>query len=219
MVAGFVALAIVAACALAEWLHARRIGRLAHLAFGPRARARGWVVVVAPLRVVAAGVIGWGLMTLIQFDEDRWAPTPKELSDGRAVHHLVLALDVSPSMDLADAGPKENASRADRARDVLRSILDRLDLRRTRVSVIAFYSKARPVVVDTFDANVVANILHDLPLEHAFATGKTSIYQAVVTAGEIGKKWPADSATLVLVSDGDTLPAKSPPKLPISYSN
>jgi len=219
MVAGFVALAIVAASALAEWLHARRSRRLAHLAFGPRGRARGWVRTVAPLRVVAAGAIGWGLTTLIQFDADHWAPAPNGLTDRRAVHHLVLALDVSPSMDLEDAGPKGKDSRADRARDVLRSILDRLDLRRTRVSIIAFYSKARPVVVDTFDANVVTNILQDLPLEHAFAGGKTSMYQAVATAGEIGKKWRADSATLVLVSDGDTLPARSPSKLPISYSN
>ena len=85
---------------------------------------------------------------------------------------------------------------------------------RTRVSIVAFYTEARPVVIDTFDPEVVANILDDLPLEHAFTPGKTNLYEGVKAAGEAGKTWPAKSATLLVVSDGDTLPAKEIPSLP-----
>ena len=81
-----------------------------------------------------------------------------------------------------------------------------------RVSVVAFYSDARPVVIDTFDPEVVANILDDLPLEYAFKPGKTNLYEGVKTAGEVGKAWPVKSATLLLVSDGDTLPARETPR-------
>ena len=94
-----------------------------------------------------------------------------------------------------------------------------LDLRQTQVSVIAFFSTARPVVVDTFDAEVVTNILQDLPLEQAFQSGKTTMYAAVAAAGEIGASWRANSATLVLVSDGDTLPPEKPTPLPPAFGD
>src|SRR5206468_745586 len=101
-----------------------------------------------PLRVVAVGAAMWGLLTLLQTGGE--SREPAGLGE-RSTHHVVIALDVSPSMNLVDAGPQGTQSRADRARDALRAVLARLDTRRARVSIVAFYTTARPVVIDTFD--------------------------------------------------------------------
>jgi Ca-activated chloride channel family protein len=140
-------------------------------------------------------------------------------ADATTQRHLVLALDVSPSMYIEDAGPLGKQKRADRAREVLRSVLERLDLRQTLVSIVAFYGEARPVVVDTFDPEVIANVLDDLPLEHAFAVSKTNLYESVNAAADVSKSWRAGSAALVIISDGDTLPPKATPQLPRAYSD
>ena len=217
MVALGIAASAMVVAAAAEWLHARRIRRLAYLAFGPAGRPARWVRSVPWIRVAALGALSWGLVVLWQFDA---AATPTTDTDEHGEPaHLVLALDVSPSMDLVDSGPLGKDSRGTRAREVLASILDRLDLRHTRVSVIAFFSSARPVVVDTHDREVVANILHDLPLEQAFSSGKTKLYSAVEAAAKIGEHWRLDSATLVLVSDGDTLPPEKPLPLPPAFGD
>jgi Ca-activated chloride channel homolog len=217
MVAAWIAVGAMLVVAAAEWLHARRIRRLGYLAFGPAGRPARWVRAVPFIRIAGLGALTWGLVVLWQFDA---ATTPTvAATEPDEPAHLVLALDVSPSMDLVDSGPLGKDSRAARAREVLGSILDRLDLRHTRVSVIAFFSSARPVVVDTHDREVVANILQDLPLEQAFSSGKTKLYSAVEAAGEIGSQWRLDSATLVLVSDGDTLPPEKPLPLPPAFGD
>ncbi len=212
-------MAAMAVCAAAEWLHARRVRRLAHLAFGPAAHPRRWVRFVGPLRVAAMGAAVWGLVVLWRIDPAGARQPAAGNADAKAQRHLVLALDVSPSMYIEDAGPLEKQKRADRARDVLRSVLERLDLRQTLVSVVAFYGTARPVVVDTFDPEVIANVLDDLPLEHAFAVGKTNLYESVNGAADVAKSWRAGSAALVIISDGDTLPPKAPPQLPRAFSD
>jgi Ca-activated chloride channel family protein len=86
----------------------------------------------------------------------------------------------------------------------------------TRVTVVAFYTSAKPVVVDTFDLEVVSNILEDLPLEHAFKEGMTNMYSGVREAARIAEAWPPGSAMLIVVSDGDTLPDSMPPTMPRS---
>lgn len=217
MVIEMIAFAVGLAVLLAEWLHARRTRRLAWLAFGPRARPRGWVLATIPLRAAAAAALCWGLLVLLSIDaqspEDRDAAPQSD----KHVRHVVLLLDVSPSMHIADSGTDGRQPRDTRARDVLRSVLARLDSPAVRTTVVAFYTEARPVVVDTFDPEVTANILDDLPLEHAFAPGKTNLYTAVKSAAKIGAAWPERSAVLVLVSDGDTLPATETPTLPPAF--
>ena len=116
------------------------------------------------------------------------------------------------------AGRRATQRRAERARDVLHSIFERLEMRRTRVSILAFYNGARPVVIDAYDPEVIANIIDDLPLEHVFMPGKTNMYDGVKLAAETAKSWPARSAALLVVSDGDTLPAKEPPALPAAFA-
>src|SRR5688572_22322448 len=110
---------------LAEWLHARRVRRVSYLAFGPDGSPRSWTALAPLLRVAAVGAVTWGLVTLLGIG----APPLEAFGskDPRSLHHVVVALDVSPSMDLPDAGPKESQTRGDRARDVIRSVLERLD--------------------------------------------------------------------------------------------
>lgn len=217
MVSLLTAVLAMAFLTLAEWLHARRVRRVAYLAFGPASSPRSWTAVAPALRVAAVGAMTWGLVTLLRIGA---APLEtKAFSDARSLHHVVVALDVSPSMDLPDAGPQENQTRSDRARDVIRSVLARLDARRTRTSIIAFYTNAKPVVVDTFDPEVTANVLADLPLEHAFSAGKTDLYSGVREAARLGNNWRERSATLLIVSDGDTLPSQEIPALPRAYSS
>lgn len=217
MVSLLITLLAMTLLALAEWLHARRVRRVAWLAFGPTGSPRSWTALAPLLRVAAVGAISWGLATLLGIG----APPLEAFASGDtgSLHHVVVALDVSPSMDLPDAGANEDQPRGDRARDVIRSVLERLDARRSRISIIAFYTNARPVVVDTFDPEVTANVLADLPLEHAFSAGKTDLYSGVREAARLGKNWREQSATLLIVSDGDTLPSQEIPTLPRAYSS
>ncbi|MEQ8765721.1 MAG: vWA domain-containing protein [Planctomycetota bacterium] len=218
MVAEWVAGSVLVFSLLAEWIHWRRVRRLAPLAFGPSRRARAWVRAVPLLRAAAFGAASWGLVTLLTI-------TPKVHSRGEAFlagedyKHLVLALDVSPSMRLVDAGPSGVQSRLQRSADLLQSFFERVALEQYRISIVAFYNGAKPVVVDTRDAEVVRNILEDLPMHYAFRTGKTDIFAGLEKAAEIALPWNPRSTIVLLMSDGDTVPAQGMPKMPASVSD
>ena len=169
------ALAVLALMALAEWLHARRAERVALLAFGSKGKAR-WTAAVPFIRAGAAGLLAWGLAHLFLMDPRILKPvhTPEG-----GYRHLVITLDVSPSMQLKDAGPAAQQTRGQRASEVLMSVLNRSALDQMRVSVVAFYTGAKPVVIDTYDLEVVRNILNDLPLDWAFEVGKTTIVEGL----------------------------------------
>lgn len=201
----------------AEWLHARRVRRVAYLAFGESGRARGWAEWTSRLgiRAVLCALTAWGLLTLLGVDGAPVAPVTQEKPKRR----LLICLDVSPSMDLKDAGNDSKTPRDTRARQALKSLLERLDLSSTRVSVVAFYTTAKPAVIDTWDLNVVNNLLDDLPLEYAFKEGPTSLYAGVRESFRLASKWPRGSTTLVIVSDGDTLPDTQAPRAPESISS
>lgn len=216
MLALLVAISAALLAALAEILHARRIDRIAQLAFIPTGRPRGWTRVVPVIRPLAVGLCAWGLLTLLTIDG---APARTDPTKTKADRHLLIALDASPSMFLRDAGPQGKNLRRERAAEVLRSVLQRLDMARTRVSIVAFYTTAKTVVVDTADLNVVHNTLADLPLEYAFKEGSTNMYAGVREAVKLAERWPPNSATLIVVSDGDTLPDALPPKLPPSITD
>jgi len=119
-------------------------------------------------------------------------------------------------MQLSDAGPGGQQTRAKRAAEVLMSILSRVVLEQCRVSVVAFYSSAKPVVIDTADPEVVRNVLDGLPLDQAFNVGKTRILDGIKEACDLAKDWRAGSTTLVIASDGDTVPDAGMPTLPPS---
>jgi Ca-activated chloride channel family protein len=149
----------------------------------------------------------WGALALAAYDpiEVDVQPSP------RASRQLLIVLDVSPSMNLKDSGPGlEKVTRGQWAGKVVQGILDRLDMKDTRVSMVVFYSKALPLLQDTTDKNVVSNVMSGLPLYVAFAPGETDLQSGIDEAFKMAKGWARDSTTLVIMSDGDL---KSPPSL------
>ncbi len=214
MVIWIAAIAAVGLTLCSEWIHAYRTRRLETLAFGIGRQARSWTRTVPLIRGLAAGLLAWGLLTLL-LD----VPPKVHSFDGKseaAERHLVLVLDVSPSMRLVDAGPNRLQSRLHRTRDVLDSMFSRLSLGEHKITVIATYNGALPVVVDTTDSEVVRNILSDLPMHFAFKAGKTKLFDGLIEAAKIAARWKRDSATVVVISDGDTVPPTGMPKMPAS---
>ena len=195
-----IAFAVLVFVGIAEWLHARRVARVARLAFGPSGRASRWTIVVAPSRTIAAALATWGLMFLVTYDPIEIERKPAKI----ASNHLLVLLDVSPSMQLKDSGAEaQGISRAKRAGEVVQAVLDRLDMENTRISIVAFYTDALAIVQDTFDKEVIRNALDGLPMYTAFESGPTDLKKGLVKAFEIARLWPADSATLLIVTDGD----------------
>jgi Ca-activated chloride channel family protein len=205
--------AAVALCAIGEWLHQARVRRVAGLAFGPTGRPRAFARLAPLVRTLAFAALAFGFATLLQLE-------PKVHQTGALkdseVQHLVLVLDVSPSMRLVDAGPNRQQSRMQRARDVMESFFRRVPVEQYRISVVATYNGAKPVVVDTSDLEVVRNILGDLPMHYAFPSGRTDIFAGLTEAAKIAEKWRPKSAVVALVSDGDSVPALGMPKMPAS---
>ncbi len=215
MVVVWITCAVVLLTSGAEMLHVRRVRRLAPLAFGPSGRPAIWTHAAPLLRIAAVTSVCWGLLTLLQI-----APKVHEaemVPDGEK-KHIVLVLDVSPSMWLEDAGPENKLSRMHRAAAVLESYFKRVTIEQYRVSVVAFYTGAKPVVIETSDIEVVRHILTNLPMYQAFESGKTEMFSGLEYAAEIARPWNPRSTTLIVVSDGDTVPATGMPQMPQSVS-
>ena len=195
-----VAFAVCVCILAAEWIHLHRIARVAFLAFGSSGRARTWVTFAPVIRVVAAGAVAFGLTVLFLMEP---AAIEKEPTH-EASKHLLVCLDASPSMYVADSGPDGKKKRAVWAGEVIQAILDRLDTETTRVTVFAVYTKSIPVIEETFDMNVVRNLLDGLPLFAAFESGPTRLSSGVNEALTYARKWGPRSATMVVISDGDS---------------
>ncbi len=210
--------AIVCLLALiAEFWHLRRCQRLAPLAFGYDKLPSKWVKIAPVVRVVSIGFLTWGLSTLL-VEKPRAFRPEGEVQPGKE-QHLLIVLDVSPSMRLEDAGPTQTQSRKSRARDLMRSLFERIPAEEFLVSVIAVYNGAKPVVVDSKDLDVVDGVLGDLPLYHAFESGQTRLLDGVKEAAVLAKPWNPGSATLLLVTDGDTVPPQGLQPMPVSVGN
>lgn len=198
-------------------MHARRCRTLSRLTFGSRkgtALAR-WFAPGA--NVLAAGLLAWGLLTLLLGEPKSHQISGQEVEE--ADKHVLLALDVSPSMRLQDAGPEGDQSRMRRAAAVMHSFFARVPVEQYRVSVVAFYTAAKPVVQETSDMEVVGNILGDLPMHYAFEKGKTDLLAGIAESGTTARHWNPRSATLIIVSDGDTVPGSGMPGLPASIAD
>ncbi len=133
--------------------------------------------------------------------------------------HVLIVLDVSPSMRLKDAGPNADQSRLKRGAEVMESFFRRIPVEIYLMSVVACYNGAKPVVVDTKDLEVVRNIFSDLPMHYAFPAGKTDLFSGLAEAIKIAAPWQPKSTLLLLLSDGDTVPATGMPKLPASVAD
>lgn len=203
--------AVALLAVLGEALHARRIARVARLAFGPPARPRWWARAAPLIRIVGVTLLAFGAATLTVYDPRGNDQTPSP----RASRQLLIALDVSPSMLIKDAGPNaDKVSRSRWAGSVVQGVLDRLDMKETRITLVAFYTKAITVLQDTTDKNVISNMFDGLQLHVAFEAGPTDLASGVNASLNVAKSWARRSTTLLVISDGDartTLGAVSPP--------
>ena len=198
-----------------EALHLLRSRKLAPLAFGPGRGPAYWAHVAPLLRILAFGMLCWGLITLMFVPPRTHNSLEIEESKQR---HVILLLDVSPSMRLVDAGPEGNQSRTQRGSVILESLFDRVPIRQYKLSVIAFYNDAIPVVVDTKDLEVVKNCLNELPMYFAFKGKDTDLFKGLKKAAEIARPWQPDSTLLLVISDGDSVPAVGMPQMPKAIS-
>ena len=210
------AAALVAAvlAALGEALHARRIRRVGPLAFGPRGRPRAWTRLVPLLRVAAVAGIEWSLVILVTFDNR----TRESRRGNNTERHLVVMLDVSPSMLLSDAGESGDQTRNARAAEVLKSVLDRLPDDHVRFTAIGFYTEARMLVEKCRDRELVLHLAAGTPFHVTYKPGKTDILGSVNQAGRMIDDLPRKSATLLVLSDGDSLPPSGLKPLPSAVS-
>ena len=203
---------------LAEWLHSRRVGRISGLAFGPTRRPALWARIVPVLRTVAVASLAGALTILMLLDPMSHRQRGDDVTFEK-LKHVVLVLDVSPSMRLKDAGPDGSLSRLRRAREVMDSYFQRVPMNEFRVSVIAVYTDAFPVVEDTRDIGVVRNILNDLPMHFAFVPGETDLFAGIKKAAELSRGWRPGSTAVILVADGDTVPSTGMPRMPASVAD
>ncbi|MDX1947301.1 MAG: VWA domain-containing protein [Pirellulaceae bacterium] len=204
--------------AWAERIHARRCAAVGRLAFGPIGRPRGWTRLAGPLRVLAATALSWGLAILVISPSEALDTTGHE-ADAAApedLQRIILLLDVSPSMAIVDAGEKRDLERRQRVLQVIEGIFPRISLGRTRFSIVAFFTSARPVVIDAQDTAVIRNVLDNLPLVWAFEPGKTNVIEGLQAAADLARDWTPGSTTLILCTDGDTVDFSQIPKLPRS---
>ena len=215
-VAFVVAAVVVLLVAGAELVHQLRVRRVATLAFGPRRTRLPLVALASVIRAVSLGAIAWGVTVLVLLAPRSHKVGEIKESDYR---HLVLILDVSRSMQVEDSGPTGKQKRAERAADVIQSFFERVQAERYKTTVVAVASEAKPVVVDTADREVIRNILTDLPMRHAFKPGETNMFSGFEEAVKIAKNWAPNSAILMVVSDGDTVPATGMPKMPASIGS
>lgn len=216
MHAELAAAAVAILAAIAEILHARRTRRLAPLAFGPNRRPSPWARLAPMLRVAAIAALCWGLVTLLELPPK--VHVAQVIPDNER-RHVLIVLDVSPSMRLKDAGPNADQSRMKRASAVMESFLERVPVELYLLSVVACYNGSKPVVVDTKDIEVVRNIFNDLPMHYAFTAGKTDLFSGLAEAAKIAHPWQPRSTLLLMLSDGDTVPATGMPKLPASIGD
>ena len=193
---------VAAVAALAEWLHVRRCRRLARLAFGPESRPRWWVRVVPALRVAALAGAAWALVVLVGYEGTN---RTQERSQS-ATRHLLVLLDVSPSMEHKDAGEGGGQSRRDRAAHLLRSVMERANSEQVKLTMSCFYTDALPLVKECADREVIWNFADNLPLHIAFRPGKTDLVKALNKGGDMVKDFPRKSTTVLVLSDGDSVP-------------
>jgi Ca-activated chloride channel homolog len=215
VVAEVVACLVLVVAAAAETAHARRCRRMARLAFGPSGRPAAWARFAPALRACSLAALSWGLVTLLLLSPRVHQAEAVSEKDYR---HLILVLDVSPSMRLKDAGQTGEQTRMQRAAELVESCFSRVAIERHLVTIVACYNGAKPVVVDTKDSEVVRNIMRDLPMQYAFRAGKTNLFAGLEEAARIAHPWPPKSASLILLSDGDTVPATGMPKMPASIA-
>jgi len=131
----------------------------------------------------------------------------------------MLLLDVSPSMEVQDAGESGTQTRRDRAAALIKSIMERANDDQTRITMGCFYTDALLLVKECADRELIWNFSDNLPLHIAFRPGKTSLMKSLNTAGNFVKEFPRKSVTFVVLTDGDTVPDSGLNRMPSAVSD
>src|SRR5439155_4954956 len=76
-----------------------------------------------------------------------------------------------------------------------------------------------PADLHSFPTRRSSDLLTELPMRHAFKPGETNMFAGLEEAARIAKPWPPGSAVMMVVTDGDTVPATGMPKMPASIGN
>ncbi|MBN2507744.1 MAG: hypothetical protein JXQ71_13730 [Verrucomicrobia bacterium] len=196
------ALGALALGSVAEALHARRCRRLGRLAFGPGSRARRWTAAAPGLRVMGLAGMVWALVVLLAHDGSSRARE----RNVAATRHLMVALDVSPSMELADAGDAGVQTRRARAAALIKSVMERAVSDRVKITMACFYRDAMLLVRECADRELIWNFADNLPLHLAFLPGKTDLVKSLNSIGGMIREFPRKSTTVLVITDGDTVP-------------
>ena len=199
----------------AEVLHSLRIRKVCHLAFGPTGSFSALTILAPVLRVLFLGGLAWALTTLYLLEPKAHRSAVKEI-ESKERRHLLLVLDVSPSMKLKDSGEDSGLTRTQRSSKLVQSLLKRTTDDKLHITMVAVYNGAKPVVQESRDLEVILNFLDGMDMSSVFPVGKTRLFDGLEEAAKIAREWPSNSATLLLVSDGDTVPATGMPKMPPS---
>ena len=207
---------VVLLAVIGELIFARRLKRVAPLVFGPHRRGAWWTMAAPLFRVVGIGLACWGFASLLLVVEPR-VHNLQQIPESE-YKHLVLVVDVSPSMRLRDAGPEGDQSRRQRASEILESLFNRIPMRQFKISVIGVYSDAKPLLEDSKDHEVVRHIMEKMPMFHAFKPGKTKLIDGIKAAAEMVDGWNPRSTFVLLLTDGDTVPDQGMPKMPASVA-
>ncbi|MGJ8723748.1 MAG: vWA domain-containing protein [Roseibacillus sp.] len=207
-----ISLAVAILVAAAEVMHWKRVSAVKSLL----QETPSFLLWIVPLvRTLCLTIIAWALSTLFLLSPKAHR-SKLETIEPADREHLLLVLDVSPSMRLQDAGEVGTDSRTRRASALVKSLLQRVSDEKMHFTVVATYSSAKPVVKESRDREVLLNILGDLPMHYAFETGKTRLFDGLEEAAKIAQDWLPNSTTLVLISDGDTVPPTGMPRMPPS---
>lgn len=216
MIPELIALGVALVAVVGEILHARRLGNIRHLLFGPRGKAATWTIAVPLLRVCAVSAACWGFASLLLVVEAR-VHNLKSIPENE-YKNLVLVFDASPSMQLRDAGPEGTRTRRQRASDLVESLFNRIPMRQFKISMIAVYSDAKPLLENSKDHEVVRHIMEEMILYHAFKPGKTKLISGLKLTAEMVKSWNPNSTYVLVLTDGDTIPDSGMPKMPASVA-
>lgn len=215
MPAILIALATAVLTIGAELLHAGRVQKVRFLAFGPDGRFSPLAILAPILRILCLSGLAWALTTLFLIEPKAHRSAIKTV-EPKERRHLLIVLDVSPSMKLRDSGEDSGLSRTQRASGLVQSLLKRTTDDKLHITLVAVYNGAKPVVEESRDIEVILNFLDGMDMSSVFPVGKTRLFDGLSEAARIARDWPPNSATLLLVSDGDTVPATGMPKMPPS---
>lgn len=213
-----ITIAVMIIAATAEIIHSRRIKKVKKLAFPTTGKLSAFATIAPYIKTLMLGILTFSLLTLLSLEPKAHTTKIKKVEEHER-QHLIIVLDVSPSMRLIDSGPDSKQSRLRRTSDALTSTISRISKDLLHLTIIATYTTAKPIVIDTKDIELINGLLDDLPLHYAFKQGETDLFSGIKEAAKIAKDWQPNSTTLVIVSDGETVPNQGMPKLPPSITD